>query len=61
MELRQVISGSAAQSFWLRDKKLRPQVVLINQCCLPGRRAFRKVREEEEEEEVEPVMERKTE
>ena len=43
-ELRKVASGSAAQSLWLRNRKMRSQVSGIDRSRLPGRRTVRKVR-----------------
>ena len=43
-ELSEVASGSATQSLWLRNGKVRPQVSGINRSRFPGRRTVRKVR-----------------
>ena len=45
-ELREVASGSAAQSLWLRNGKVRSQVGGINRGRLPGRRTVGKIRRE---------------
>ena len=44
VELREVASGSAAQSLWLRNKKVRSQVGGIDRSRFPGRRTVGKVR-----------------
>ena len=43
-ELREVASGSATQSLWLRNGKVRSQVSGIDRSRFPGRRTVRKVR-----------------
>ena len=43
-ELGKVASGSAMQSFWLRDRKVEPQVVGVDRSRLPGRGTVREVR-----------------
>ena len=43
-DLREVASGSAAQSLWLRNGKVRSQVGGIDRSRFPGRRTVRKVR-----------------
>ena len=43
-ELSEVASGSATQSLWLRNEKVRFQVSGIDRSRFPGRRAVRKVR-----------------
>ena len=43
-ELSEVASGSAAQSLWLRNGKVRSQVSGIDRSRFPGRRTVRKVR-----------------
>ena len=42
--LRQVISGSTTDGFWLRHRKDRPQVVGVDHCQLLKRRAIWKVK-----------------
>ena len=43
-ELREVASGSATQSLWLRNGKVRSQVSGIDRSRFPGRRTVEKVR-----------------
>ena len=43
-ELRKVASGSATQSLWLRNGKVRSQVSGIDQSRFPGRRGVGEVR-----------------
>ena len=43
-ELSEVASGSATQSLWLRNGKVRPQVSDIDRSRFPGRGTVRKIR-----------------
>ena len=43
-DLREVASGFAAQSLWLRNRKVRSQVSGIDRSRFPGRRTVRKLR-----------------
>ena len=43
-ELREVASGSALQSFWLRNGKVGYQVSSIDQSRFPGRKTVGKIR-----------------
>ena len=43
-ELREVASGSATQSLWLRNGKVRSQVSGIDRSRFPGRRTVRRGR-----------------
>ena len=69
-ELRKVVSGSATQSLWLRNRKEESQVSGIDRNRLAGKGTVRKlgagkgtVRElgEEEDEEEEPAIEQRRE
>ena len=42
LKLRQVASGSATQNLWLRDRKVRSQVVVINLCRFPEEKHLEK-------------------
>ena len=44
VELKEVASGSATQSLWLRNGKVRSQVSGIDQNQFPGRRTVREIR-----------------
>ena len=59
-ELGKVASGSATQVLWLRDRKVRFQVISEDRSRFPGRGTVGKLREEENEEE-EPSTERRRE
>ena len=60
-ELREVASGSATQSLWLRNGKVGSQVTGIDRSRFPGRRTVGKLGEEEEEEEGELLIGRRRE
>ena len=59
-ELREIASGSATRSLWLRNGKVRPQVSGIDRGRFPWRRAAGGLREEEDED-GEPAIERRRE
>ena len=58
-ELREVASGSATQSLWLRNGKVGSQVSGIDRIRFPGRRIQLGKFGEEEDEEDEPAIERR--